>query len=520
MKLETVFNKINVLFLQFYGSAQPLNAEPLSIEVLIAALNDHYGNAINISFDLIDNVKLKDFNLTDHPTFDIICASIPQSTFELSHKYLKYLLSGSNRDSLLILGHAIPANLPGLFFNEFPNAIIVNTWGEETLIDLVDAFILQKPIDEIPNITYLNNGKLISTKIKWPNQITIPKRIMIRNFFNRIEASRGCSYNACSFCTRPKHSNCVTWQGAELSDIEKQLKWLSSQNLATFTFTDEDFFGNDYERALDIADLVSKHGQFHFSLSMRPDNIFSSLTPDSNKIKLSAIKNLQQAGLASIFLGVESFSQSQLDRYKKGTHVDDIKTSISIICDLGIDLELGLILLDPLVSKSEIIDNSGIIDTNSYWKFIGQLFNHMRVQVGSPICKLYKLENLISELNNEMIEYSYKFKDPQISALFYFLISWKDRIDDIYLSIRNITRTETGLFRTLAQEFCQNYRLCQNQLLKEIINNDFIISESFIQKSKEQQSQLIATLFDSPLSKSTLITDQIIKKIRQIRNCE
>ncbi len=56
---------------------------------------------------------------------------------------------------------------------------------------------------------------------------------------------------------------------------------------------------------------------------------------------------LKKAGLDSVILATDNFSQPVLDRYKKLTTVEQNIESVRILESLDIDVYLGLILFDP-----------------------------------------------------------------------------------------------------------------------------------------------------------------------------
>jgi hypothetical protein len=133
-----------VLYLaQLYSDLQPPNAEPLSIEVLEAALRDRIPQsevrlavvnpavAANAARDFVDEVKIAHAEL--------VGLSVPQGTFGLALQILSRLtiLQTPSWKPTVILGHAIPTYAPEALLSLFPNVVIVKGCGESALLGLV-----------------------------------------------------------------------------------------------------------------------------------------------------------------------------------------------------------------------------------------------------------------------------------------------------------------------------------------------------------------------------------------------
>jgi radical SAM superfamily enzyme YgiQ (UPF0313 family) len=64
----------------------------------------------------------------------------------------------------------------------------------------------------------------------------------------------------------------------------------------------------------------------------------------------------KQYGLTSLFIGIESFIQRQLDLYNKKVTVDENIRSLKLLATLGFKIEIGFIFLEPYVTLNEIYD--------------------------------------------------------------------------------------------------------------------------------------------------------------------
>ena len=153
-----------------------------------------------------------------------------------------------------------------------------------------------------------------------------------------------------------------------LTEIER----LVQMGVTTFTFADEDFIGNDPEGAYELACRLSQFPNLDFALSVRTDNIFvPGDSEQENRLRRQILQALKEAGLSLIFVGIESFAPTQLRRFGKGTSPENHIKAIRLLESLNIELELGLILFDPLVTLDELRTNVEALKKTGLWCYAG-----------------------------------------------------------------------------------------------------------------------------------------------------
>jgi radical SAM superfamily enzyme YgiQ (UPF0313 family) len=470
---------INVVLVACYGLMQPPNAEPLAIECLAAALRNRFEGKINIHQYLLreNNDALGDelnTKISKISQVDILGISIPQSCFYLSCNFIRKFTE-INRNAQIVLGHALPAHNPNIFLDAFPNALIVRGWGEDAICEIVEQKTQNtKDWSKISNIAFLENDHVIMTSGEWPIPKYSPVRLNHIEYFPRIESSRGCHYDVCTFCTRPfRMKNSKKWfrfpTEKTISEI-KELRRKDRDKESDFTFTDEDFIGNDLDGAEILANELLKIKNIKFSISIRVDNVFNpNEPPEMYAHRLRVFQKLKQAGLSLVYFGAESFSNTQLRRYGKGVKVADSIKAINSILDLNISVELGYILFDPLLSIDEFTENIEWLDKSSLWVYVGQLFNNLRVQKDSGFETILKSKNLLGEFYPNTMEFKYYFADTIINEIAHDCLTWKDEIDEVYSLARNVQRTN---FKSSASTiFVNEYRKLEFLILKSISNN-------------------------------------------------
>jgi len=167
-------------------------------------------------------------------------------------------------------------------------------------------------------------------------------------------------------------------------------------------------------------------------MSTRADHIWRESTihedPADVAIENERLKYIMQrqldAGLDRVFLGLESFSPSQLKRYGKQISVESNFRAVDILRNMGVDVVAGYIPIDPLMSLEELQENLvGLRSTGMYKKVTNPL-SVLRVQEGSPYLKMVrsreKIDNIryIGEHTEDLVFYDIEnYKDSRVQIV-------------------------------------------------------------------------------------------------------
>lgn len=524
---------VRIALIQLYGDLQPANAEPLSIEALAGAVHASFPE-IYVDLFIIssaESCEKRHATLTSilRQHYQLVGVSCPQGTFDLAMQVLA-ALSVPDGGPQIVLGHALPTYLPTLFLERFPKVFIIRGWGEPGFLELCRQVMRgDVQLERIPSFTYLDaQGRRQDTPIQWTHQTAIPRRITPARYFARVEASRGCHYNVCTFCSRPPLAQGQPpWKRFDTCKVIEQIQQLVRAGITTFTFTDEDFVGDDPQGALELATGLCEMPKLDFALSVRADNIHNPReSAAENDLRLRVFQTLKQAGLTLVFIGAESFSASQLRRYGKGSAPEDTIQSIRLLETLGgeqgppLELELGLILFDPLLQLEEIYETVSALQSTRFWKYVGQLFSFLRVQVGTPYVRLLEKRGMLGPLCANSIEYETAYADPRVASLAHLCRTWGEEFNCLYVALRNVARSELGAGRFT--DFVFGYRSMQFELLLHLITramtgamNGSIAGE--VQSWRQQAYHLIDELFTyihtlGPLSPSEKLLLQAVVK--------
>jgi len=195
----------------------------------------------------------------------------------------------------------------------------------------------KKDFGEIKGLAFRKNGEIIINEkreyISDLDQLPIPRHDLLplkkyqfpfmASSFTFVVPSRGCPY-PCTFCRQP-----VMWakkfRPRSPQSIIKELKFLKNLGLKEFIFQSDTFTINK-DWVIEICKkLIEEKLKFRWSTNSRVDTIDEEM-----------LQWMKKAGCWMIAYGIESGSQKILNRCKKGTTVEQIKTAVSLTDKAGI----------------------------------------------------------------------------------------------------------------------------------------------------------------------------------------
>ena len=183
-------------------------------------------------------------------------------------------------------------------------------------------------------------------------------------------------------------------------------------------FHDDQFIGpgkKGWEDAMSFAQTLKESNiEARFSIFARSDTIEPKL-----------FRTLKAAGLESVFVGVESGSQRELDLFNKRTTITQNLNALQILHNLDIHFLVGLILFDPYTEMEDVKANFRFLhETQSLWSSKGNILsveNRVEVYKGTPF---YDQLDKEGRLEGDYFNCSYTIQDrmvrfiSQVSQLF------------------------------------------------------------------------------------------------------
>jgi len=332
--------------------------------------------------------------------------------------------SGRKRP-LSVLGHATPTFAPKELLKDFPRAIMVRGDGEYPMAGLVRRFIEGADLREIPGISFIDRATntLTQTKaepfdLKEAPELDFPlfKEIYDAGGEIWLEASRVCAHR-CRFCVENEAARGLPRREMPESYIEYLVRMMKKHGIGAAHFSDSDFLGQNFGRALRIASMFRSAGDLRFMFDARADEVV-----DAEREHHGYWKKMKEAGLTQVFVGFESMSPSQLKRYNKGTTVAQNRKAKNILLNAGIYVATGNIIFDPWLTMKELRENiAGFEDLKSCFQNFSflplKLMHRMRLQKGSELFEEAQRDGLLTGPTEDPIFWNSRFRDPGISLI-------------------------------------------------------------------------------------------------------
>lgn len=261
-------------------------------------------------------------------------------------KLVKHIMLGGNLITRLISD----INTEHEIFRYIDSVIVYE--GEVALRLLIEAINNDCSIENIPNICYIRDGKIIKNKV-----ITIEcKELSIPNFDGfslekyfvpqvtlPLYTSRSC-FNKCAFCTIP-YATTGKYRTLPVEKVYEMMTKLSAKyNTNLFTFVDETF---EIKRMIELAKkIIDGKAKFHWYCETR----FSPYINTENT------NILYEGGCRKIQFGLESYNQRVLDKMKKNIKLEWIEPSIESCLKSEIAIHLFFMIGFPTESEEEAIN--------------------------------------------------------------------------------------------------------------------------------------------------------------------
>lgn len=233
--------------------------------------------------------------------------------------------------------------------------------------------------------------------------------VMERNIRSALTASRGC-YANCSFCTIPSFYGNRIRRRRSAENVVAEIVSLYERGARKMRFNDDIFI--DRSRAsrawvLEICERILDGGMRDLNLWIEARAC--DFTPD-------VVEPMVRAGLRKVFIGVESASQTQLDRYNKQLAASDNSNAVQLLKDYGIpEVTVGFIMFDPDTTLEDIEINLEFLRAIGQYHS-GNLFSRLIIYKGAPIFEELEASGIL--IFDDWISVpDYRFADPRVQTL-------------------------------------------------------------------------------------------------------
>jgi len=257
-------------------------------------------------------------------------------------------------------GPEVPSKHNTAFFEKYPFVdYVIFQEGEISFSRLLESFVNDTPVDDIPGIGYNQAGKMIASKMapRIANINDIPSPYLIGLFdgmreradekdliLNAIfESNRGCPFS-CTFCDWGNGSLGKV-KKFDISRAKKELLWFA-RNRIGFVVNSDANFGIFKQRDIEIA-------QFMVKMKKRygyPEMFDTNWTKDNSERSVDIAKILLDGGLLRRFTAsIQSGNTQTLDAIKrKNQPKQEMETILQYAESLGIECASEMIIGLPL----------------------------------------------------------------------------------------------------------------------------------------------------------------------------
>ncbi len=426
--------------------------EPLAVEFLAAQLVERTGATTAIlALDRGFSASvLTEAILTLRP--DLVALSTKLDSITLLPEVGDAVRRSGIRCSVVIGGIAATiAPTETLAALGMPEAICVVGEGEDVLCQVVLGLGAEGPTDGGES-TPLGPNRVIGSppSSRYPLSMPADRSLLGRTIASRgiarCEASRGCPWGKCTFCVIGRKYGATTWRPRPPIRVVEELDRIAAMGVEMVYFTDEDFIGGDAERALWIAEHVLERKAegripetFRLWCSTSVLNILGRYD-DPARVR-AALVRLKTAGLAGVFLGVESGSPTQLKRYAKGATVAQNEMALCILEEMGLEADVGFIMFDPFVTIEELAENTAFIRRTSLKDGFSRLGKPVRLTPYTSLTSRAIRHGLCrSQLSIDTLSYPYHFADARTAAVFEEFSTWEQRTAPRAYDLQSVLR--------------------------------------------------------------------------------
>ena len=281
----------------------------------------------------------------------VVGATAITATINDSLKILE-LAKSFNPDVVTVIGGVHPTFCWQEILEDNPFVdYVVRGEGELTFPELLDCHFAGGDLDKVEGIAYRRTGEVKATGdrpflaslddiptawdlIEWSDYVFGPTP---NSVFATVSYARGC-VQACSFCSQQLFWN-RSWRSRSPEDFVAELEHLRDEygvNVVMLSDEAPTTIAEDWYRVLDL--LIERDVGIEILMETRVTDIIRDK---------ELLGRYREAGVAHIYVGVESGSQDQLNRFNKNIKVAESKQAIDLINEADIISETSFVLGMP-----------------------------------------------------------------------------------------------------------------------------------------------------------------------------
>ena len=216
----------------------------------------------------------------------------------------------------------------------------------------------------------------------------IPQKIAAGEY--SLVTSRGCTAR-CNYCVIGPHwSRYGLWRGHSAEWIFDKFVELQDAAATCINIVDDQFVGSEesIQRAYRLAALLIQNNIFiPFVIMVRAETVNN---------EPGVFRALAQAGLQTVFIGLESGDNEVLQLMNKETSAEEGCQAVATLSEMGIAVSSGTIIFHPWATlktlKTDISYFRKLIKQHDNFDFYG--LNEMDLLNGTPVSKMFHADTL------------------------------------------------------------------------------------------------------------------------------
>lgn len=330
--------------------------------------------------------------------FSTVCSSYPL-TLRIAAEVKR-----AHPDSLIVLGGPQASVVDRATLQAYPHIdVVVRGEAEQTLPALVQALAANRPLADIPGITFRSqrDGDIVRNPdaplvldldaLPFPAFHLFPDVRFCRHF--PLELGRGCPFS-CTFCSTNDFFR-RRFRLKSPARIIAEMRWVrQTYGISSFELV-HDMFTVDRKRVVEFCQALVESGEtFTWGCSARTDCI------DEELIALMA-----KAGCRGIFFGIETGSRRMQKIIDKGLELNDSVDRVRSCDKFKIDTAVSLMAGFPEETLDDLRDTAAFFVDSLRYDHADPQLSILAPLAETPIQQLHK-DSLL--LNDDVADMSYR----------------------------------------------------------------------------------------------------------------
>ncbi len=329
-------------------------AEPIDVLQISSIIEKYYSvKVIDMDVNQMSN-NLNEYLKEENIVIFVYDYQLPLHTSETIENIFEIIKNTNKNTKFIIIGKT-----SSYYYEKFINNgidIVINGIADKTIIDVINCLINKTDLEEIPNIYFKKEEKIIITKkekiLNLYENLDYPKRefLDLTKYMDTrtMITSRGC-IGKCSFCTTPSFFG--KWNAKTPNEVVDEIEYLiNNYQTKKIIFLDDNMTVSK-TRIIDICNEIEKRNI---------KCLFGCLSSISCFDK-ELFKKMYSVGFRWVHFGIETASTKLLKEMNKPMNIEYIKEVISYVKDLGFRVRTSIILDYPTSTKEDIIKTKKLL---------------------------------------------------------------------------------------------------------------------------------------------------------------